>query len=216
VICPLCNRRKARRHCPALGQQICAVCCGTKRLVEIRCPSSCGYLSASQAHPPAIVLRQQQRDLAVILPMLQGLSEAQSRLLLFFGSVIARYVPQDFQNLRDEDIAEAAASLASTFETAERGIIYEHRAGTGPAQHLAMGLRQSFTELVRDRPANAALDRDAALVLRRIEQAARDQAKIAGGGDTAYRDLLGRMLKAGSGDQPDTSQVGGDSNLIIP
>lgn len=184
--------------------------------MEIRCPSSCGYLSASQAHPPAIVLRQQQRDLAVILPMLQGLSEAQSRLLLFFGSVIARYVPQDFQNLRDEDIAEAAASLASTFETAGRGIIYEHRAGTGPAQHLAMGLRQSFTELVRDRPANAALDRDAALVLRRIEQAARDQAKTGGGGDTAYRDLLGRMLKAGSGDQPDTGQVSGESDLIIP
>jgi hypothetical protein len=184
--------------------------------VEIRCPSSCGYLTASQAHPPAIVLRQQQRDLAVILPMLQGLSESQSRLLLFFGSVIAKHVPQDFQTLRDEDITEATGTLASTFETAGRGIIYEHRAGTGPAQDLAQGLRESFTELVRDQPANSALDRDAALVLRRIEQAARDQAKTPGAGDTAFRDLLGRMLKAGAGDQPERGQVSGESNLIIP
>ena len=147
--------------------------------------------------------------------MLQGLTESQSRLLLFFGSLIARHIPQDFQSLRDQDIAEAAATLASTFETAGRGIIYEHRAGTGPAQHLATGLRQSFTELVKDQP-SAAFDRDAAIVLRRIEQAARDHAKVPGGEDTAYRDLLGRMLKGGSGDQPDTVKPAGESNLIIP
>jgi hypothetical protein len=182
--------------------------------VEIQCPSSCGYLSASQAHPPAVVLRQQQRDLGVILPMLQGLSEPQSRLLVFFGSQIARHVPQSFQSLRDEDIAEAAATVASTFETAGRGIIYEHRAGTGPAQYLASGLRQSFSELVRDQP-NAALERDAAAVLRRIEQAARDQTKTPGASETAYRDLLGRMLK-GSGDQPDSAKPAGETSLIIP
>ena len=95
------------------------------------------------------------------------------------------------------------------------GSIYEHRAGTGPAQHLATGLRQSFTELVKDQP-SAAFDRDAAIVLRRIEQTARDHAKVPGGGDTAYRDLLGRMLKGGLGDQPDMGKPAGESNLIIP
>jgi hypothetical protein len=162
------------------------------------------------------VLRQQQRDLGVIFPMIQGLTEAQSRLLLYFGSLIARHVPQDFQTLRDGDIADAAAALASTFETAGRGIIYEHRAGSGPGQHLAAELRQSFADLVRDQPASPVLDRDAALVFRRIEQAARDTAKTLGGGDTAYRDLLGRMLKAGAGDRPDAVQTSGESNLIIP
>jgi hypothetical protein len=67
---------------------------------------------------------------------------------------------------------------------------------------------------VRDLP-NAALERDAAVVLRRIEQAARDHAQTAGEGGSAYRDLLGRMLK-GSGAQPSTGQAGGESNLIIP
>ncbi|MCK7478268.1 MAG: hypothetical protein M0C28_13315 [Candidatus Moduliflexus flocculans] len=36
--CPLCRQRAARRRCPALDRDICAVCCGTKRLAEIRLP----------------------------------------------------------------------------------------------------------------------------------------------------------------------------------
>src|SRR4029079_6022625 len=52
VICPLCGVRRARRGCPALGKQICAVCCGTKRLVEIQCPSDCAYLATAREHPP--------------------------------------------------------------------------------------------------------------------------------------------------------------------
>src|SRR5207247_6809666 len=45
VLCPLCGTRRARRGCPALSQQICAICCGTKRLVQIQCPSDCTWLA---------------------------------------------------------------------------------------------------------------------------------------------------------------------------
>ena len=61
--CSLCGRRRGRRACPALGESICAACCGTKRLVEISCPPECSYLRSSQAHPPAAVQRQRERDL---------------------------------------------------------------------------------------------------------------------------------------------------------
>ena len=44
MVCPLCGERKAKRACPALNRHICAVCCGTKRLVEINCPADCVYL----------------------------------------------------------------------------------------------------------------------------------------------------------------------------
>ena len=47
--CPLCQSRPPRRACPALGREICPVCCGTKRQVEIRCPESCVYLSQRRA-----------------------------------------------------------------------------------------------------------------------------------------------------------------------
>src|SRR5262245_20255746 len=48
--CPLCSERAAKRFCPAKDVQICAVCCGTKREVEIDCPSSCSYLKASRSY----------------------------------------------------------------------------------------------------------------------------------------------------------------------
>lgn len=217
VLCPLCNRRKARRHCPALGQQICSVCCGTKRIVEIRCPPDCGYLSASRSHPPAVVQRQQQRDLATFAPTLQGLTEVQSRLLLLLGTFIARHVPQDFQTLRDEDIAEAAGTLAATLETAGRGVIYEHRAGTQPARHLADELKHRLDEIVRgNQGVGASGITDAAMVvLRRIEKSARETVTATEGSQTAYRDLLTRVLNFAPIEQPGPADAP-TSGLIVP
>ena len=79
--CPLCRRRRARRACPALGQQICPVCCGTKRLVEINCPADCSYLRSAHAYPPAVVQRQQEQDVRFLLPLVHDLSEPQHRIM---------------------------------------------------------------------------------------------------------------------------------------
>ena len=127
MLCPLCHTRKAKRLCPALGYQICAVCCGTKRLVDIACPSDCGYLSTARIHPPAVIQRQQDLDRAILLPLLQGLSERQARLFLMLAAAASRFRPEALQKLVDDDIAQAAGALASTLETASKGIVYEHR-----------------------------------------------------------------------------------------
>ena len=37
MTCPICENRKAARFCPAKGENICAVCCGTEREVTISC-----------------------------------------------------------------------------------------------------------------------------------------------------------------------------------
>src|ERR1700692_1380639 len=54
-MCPICNKRRAERYCPAQGEKICAVDCGTGREVSIDCPSDCAYLLAAhrweQEHP---------------------------------------------------------------------------------------------------------------------------------------------------------------------
>ena len=91
MVCPVCNSRKAKRACPALGKQICAVCCGTKRLVEIACPADCGYLSTARTHPPAVIQRQQEMDRSMMLPLLQGLSERQARLFLMMSALTAQH-----------------------------------------------------------------------------------------------------------------------------
>jgi hypothetical protein len=140
MICPLCRQRKARRECPALKQTICAVCCGSKRLVEISCPSDCVYLTSSRDHPAAVVKRQQERDVAMLLPTIRHLTERQYQLFFLFQSTIARHTPEGLTRLLDADVAEAAGAVAATLETASRGVIYEHSAQTLPGQKLAADL----------------------------------------------------------------------------
>src|SRR4051812_26213941 len=118
MMCPLCNQRKAKRFCPAKGAQICAVCCGTKRLAEIACPADCTYLASARTHPPAVMQRKAESDRAILLPMLEGFSERQARLFLLLASVVSRHQPEGFQKLLDADVAQAAEALAATIETA--------------------------------------------------------------------------------------------------
>ena len=112
--CPLCGTRKERRACPALHQTICAVCCGTKRLVEIQCPDDCVYLTSAREHPAAVVKRRQEHDVAILLPTIQSLTERQYQLFFLFQNLISRHVPHGFTRLVDDDVAEAASSVAST------------------------------------------------------------------------------------------------------
>ena len=91
--CPSCGQRKGRRECPALGATICAICCGTKRLVEIRCPPTCSYLAAAREHPAAVVKRQREQDVALLLPTIRHLTERQHQLFFLLHSVVARHKP---------------------------------------------------------------------------------------------------------------------------
>ena len=154
--CPLCRLRQPRRQCPALGREICAVCCGTKRLVEITCPADCGYLAAAQAHPPALVRRQQERDLAFVMAMREGLSERESDLYWAVLTFIAGVRSDPPIKLIDADLAEGAASLAATYETANRGLIYEHRPQSLAAQRLVRDLKAFLAQLVAEADASAA------------------------------------------------------------
>src|ERR1051325_10170121 len=111
MVCPLCGERKAKRACPALNRLICPVCCGTKRLVEISCPSDCVYLTTARSHPPAVEQRRLEQDRAIMLPVVQGLSDRQARVFLMFAAAIGRHQSDGFQKMVDEDIAMAAAAL---------------------------------------------------------------------------------------------------------
>ena len=213
--CPLCNQRKAKRACPALGKQICAVCCGTKRLVEIVCPPDCGYLSASRANPPAVVQRQREMDRAMLMPLLQGLSERQARLFLMLAAVVARHRPEAFQKLIDDDIAQGAGALASTLETAAKGIVYEHQPASLVGARLMNELKGVVDQGVKS--AGPALERDAATALRRIEHAAKMMGTVRP--DTnEFQQLLSRGRApppAGMSHEAD-ADTAPPSSLIIP
>jgi hypothetical protein len=210
MTCPVCNRAPARRACPALAQTICPVCCGTKRLVEISCPSDCAYLTAAQRHPAAVVQRQQARDVAALMPTLRHLTERQHQLFFLLQTVIARHQPEGFVRLLDADVAEGAGSVARTLETAARGVIYEQPAGSRVGAALAAELKQ-MVEHVRQQGAPVG-DLEAAAVLRAIEQGAR---RPEGEGSTAYLELMARLLhvRRPAGDASPQSPA---TTLILP
>jgi len=123
--CVLCERKKAKRFCPARQSTICAPCCGAKRILEIDCPESCGYLKigrdreASQEGArhfrPADVRQQEKWSqlFADFEPVIVGLQTtiADERLAA--------------RQLTDADVAQALDCLLKTLRTEERGVFYE-------------------------------------------------------------------------------------------
>jgi len=228
VICPLCQRSKARRHCPALDQQICSICCGTKRLTEIACPPDCPYLSSAREHPPAQVVRKQESDMASVAKLMADLDDRQGRLfyaLLTFlsgysspGSRLSepgdeRYLAGGLTSLLDEDVAQAASALAATYETASRDLVYDHRPQSLPAERLLGELKPLLAEVGKG--GGSAFERDAAVVLRRIESAAREPRPEAPDGQRAFLDLVARILRTYAANEREAEDSGAATPRII-
>ena len=208
MVCPLCGTRRARRGCPALDKQICAVCCGTKRLVQISCPSDCAWLLSAREHPPATVVRQQQRDVGLLVRFMRDFGERQSQLFFLIAAFLARYEAPELQAPVDADVAEAMGSLAATFETASRGVIYDHRPASVLAERLTAALKPVLAEAGQG--AGSAFERDAAAVLRRVEEAVGDVRATDQDNRCAFLDLLRRVITtpdATAKDPPDGSRL---------
>ena len=171
------------------------------------------HLSAARANPAAVVRRQHEADLTRLLPTIQPLTERQHQLFFLFQSVIARYRPEGFARLTDADVAEAAATVAATLETAAKGVIYEHAAQSVVAQRLA-GELTTLLEGIRKEGATV-YDREAAITLRAIEQGART---IGGASQPAdeYLTVMGRLLQVNRAGDQHQGPTGHQGSIIIP
>ena len=215
VICPLCGQRKARRACPALGQQICAVCCGTKRLtadpVSQRLRLSRGRARASgRSHRPAAATRCRTAP-----PVRSRLQSAAVAALCddahLPGPLPASGTPAA---VIDDDVVEAAAALAATFETASRGVIYEHRPTSPPAERLAAALKPLLNEAGQH--GGTAFERDAAVVMRRVEEAVGALRALAPDNRRAFLELLGRTMRRSRPAEDEKAAAPDPPRLILP
>ena len=215
--CHLCGRRRGRRACPALGHSICSQCCGTKRLVEVACPSDCVYLLSSQSHPPAAVQRQRERDLRFLLPLLGGLTDGQQQLTLSVQGFLLVDRPESV-SLVDDDIEQATKALANTYETASRGIIYDHGAALPAAERLSGDIK-TLIETQRSEGLRIS-DADVAAMLRRVEDGARQARSDTTGTDgedkTAYLQLLKRVLRVPPPAGASHVSQAQESGLVVP
>jgi hypothetical protein len=124
VLCPICEKRKAERFCPAKGEKICAVCCGTEREVSIDCPSDCSYLIAAHRYE-----NEHQRSLPADTPLLdekisQDIVYTHQQLMSALAFSIAKFCAVQ-PTATDPDVLAALQALAETYKTLGSGIIYE-------------------------------------------------------------------------------------------
>lgn len=139
--CPLCDSRKAKRFCPEKAGLICSVCCGTKREVEIDCPSDCVYLHAGREYESgklartALPLRRTERlwepsFLRANYPLMMGLSQVISA------------VRRRSSELADSDVQAVFDSLLQTFNTLDKGIYYDSTPERLIQKELYLALKQ--------------------------------------------------------------------------
>ena len=156
--------------------------------------------------------RRQAEDASRLAPTIRHLTERQYELFFLFQSVITRHRPDGLARLVDADVADAAAALAATLETASRGVIYEHRAPSHTGQSLAAAMK-ALLEEIRKQGAKV-YDGEAAIALRAIEQGARTL-RAPHESDAVYLELARRMLQV---DVTETPQAAASSSgsLILP
>ena len=124
VSCPICGKRKAARFCPAKGEKICAVCCGTEREVTIDCPPDCTYLVAAHRYED-----KHQRSLPADTPLLeekipQDVVHTHQQLMAALAFSIARFCTVQ-PNAVDADVLACLEALTRTYKVLSSGIIYE-------------------------------------------------------------------------------------------
>jgi hypothetical protein len=148
---------------------------------------------------------------AVLLPTINHLTERQHQLFFLFQGVIVRHKPEGFSRLIDEDVAQAAAAVASTLETAARGVLYEHTPASLPAQRLARDMTAALADLRAKGP--KVYDGEAAIALRAIEHGAREVHRAPGADDASYLTLIGRLIQVSPRSAEETVE---GSALIVP
>jgi hypothetical protein len=144
ILCKICSKRRARRHCPAVHGDICAICCGTEREVSLSCPLECEYLQEAHRREKPIPVDEKQMsdpDIAVSEEFLRDHEE-----LLLFCMVSLVHAALRTDSATDADALEALQAQIKTYRTAESGLVYETR----PVNTIAAAVQRAFSESLAD------------------------------------------------------------------
>jgi hypothetical protein len=158
-----------------------------------------------------------------LLPRIGDLTETQYQLFLYVQALVLRHAKEAMPAPRDADVANAAASVAATLETARKGIIYEHQAASLPAQRLAAEIGRAIADFAqRAGSERSRLERDAAAALRCLERAAREaerELRDETGPSTTWLSLAARLMSGASSNaapEPDQPPRSDEPRIILP
>lgn len=123
--CPICQKRKPQRYCPARGDKICALCCGKEREVTVDCPSDCSHLISARRYE--VEHRKPLASNEIPFPATEITLELIRRNQAALSGISLAILKSAHENpaLRDPETLMALAALAETSRTLESGIYFE-------------------------------------------------------------------------------------------
>lgn len=153
--CPICEKRKPTRFCPAKAEKICSVCCGTEREVSIDCPADCSYLAAAHRYED-----EHQRSLPADTALLEeelprDVLHIHQQLMAALAFSIAKFCAAQPAAV-DADVLAGLQALAQSYKTLSSGIIYEKPPDAPLPRELYAALSAFLAELKKEQAQRAA------------------------------------------------------------
>src|ERR1019366_9608238 len=119
TLCGICQKKKAKRYCPGVRKQICALCCGTEREVSVDCPFDCPYLRESRRYD----FDKAERPASLPFPAVEvddGFLAEHEQFVGVIGVHLLRSALANPQTT-DKDLQGAIQSLVRTYESLVSG-----------------------------------------------------------------------------------------------
>lgn len=145
MLCPICNKRKAKRWCPAHGETICSVCCGTEREVTIDCPSDCDYLKASRDYELTRLEFDPSKLPFPEVKFTNSFARNYAILLVEIDHALCLFASQH-REVVDADVFAVLQTLAETYRTQTSGLIYEKPIDYALQRSLYEELKKAIAE----------------------------------------------------------------------
>ncbi|MFQ5790250.1 MAG: hypothetical protein ACE5JI_07190 [Acidobacteriota bacterium] len=199
MLCWCCDKVKGKRACPARGgESICSRCCGTKRRVEIQCPEDCPYLYGE--HDARWESATRETEETRFIHAFSGVERERLPVLVFMHQLLLQARRDAGGKLTDEEIQEVVSTLARTFETRAKGILYEHQSESLQLQGVVRWLGQLLDRREEIEAAPPASDQEILAVLQVVASAIRAHREQSPG--RGYWDIAERVFHAGPGKRP--------------
>jgi hypothetical protein len=206
--CPICQKRKAKRFCPAKGENICSICCGREREITIDCTSDCTYLIASRQHEHREVDWSKIPFADVKVPA--SFARTHGGLLNLLSFAVSKYAVAN-RLLVDSDAQESLRALAETYRTLATGIVFERAPDYAVQRELYESLKSAIEDFKKAETEKLGMSstresdvRDALIFLTQLA-AMRSNGRPKG---RAFLDLLRSQFKAEELGKP-------ASNLVV-
>jgi hypothetical protein len=144
ILCKICGKRRAKRACPAVHGDICALCCGTDRETTLTCPLECEYLQEAHRHERPIEVAD--ADLSNPGTLISEHFIAEHEELVMFCVYALLQAALRTPGAVDSDVLAALDALVKTHRTLESGLMYDSFSENA----IAAAIQRSFSASLAD------------------------------------------------------------------